>query len=140
MKMIPIPYVRANQAGIVLFIALAIVFQQPLFVYLLLGIQLVSYVQKGKMNMFVAIAKPFVQKWVHKGNEEAAVLQNFNQTIAITMLTISSVLFSLSFTLAGYIVSAIVLLAAFLAICGYCIGCTLYYQLKQFQNKRKAMI
>ncbi|WP_136607977.1 DUF4395 domain-containing protein [Paenibacillus dokdonensis] len=133
MKEIPEPYVKANQIGIVLFVILTAVFDQPYLLLALLVIQVVGLLT-GK-NLFVLLAKPFLK--VKGAPTQAQELQRFNNTLAVIFLTLSLLSFLIQLPFLGYIFAAMLFLAAFAAICGYCIGCTVYFQYKQFKARRK---
>ncbi|GIP28271.1 hypothetical protein J23TS9_34010 [Paenibacillus sp. J23TS9] len=133
MKEIPEPYVKANQIGIVLFVILTAVFDQPYLLLALLVIQVVGLLT-GK-NLFVLLAKPFLK--VEGAPTQAQELQRFNNTLAVIFLTLSLLSFLIQLPFLGYIFAAMLFLAAFAAICGYCIGCTVYFQYKQFKARRK---
>lgn len=133
MKEIPEPYVKANQIGIVLFVILTAVFDQPYLLLALLVIQAVGLLT-GK-NLFVLLAKPFLK--VKGAPTQAQELQRFNNTLAVIFLTLSLLSFLIQLPFLGYIFAAMLFLAAFAAICGYCIGCTIYFQYKQFKARRK---
>ncbi|NHN30633.1 DUF4395 domain-containing protein [Paenibacillus agricola] len=132
MKEIPIPYVRANQVGIVLFVLCAILLQEPLLIALLWIIEVLPMVLGIRANLFVAIAKPFLTKRISGASTESQELLRFNNSIAVTLLSISVICFGInSSSIAGYIFAGMVAVAAFIAICGYCVGCFLYYQWKR---------
>ncbi|MBP1993094.1 DUF4395 domain-containing protein [Paenibacillus eucommiae] len=137
MKEIPIPYVRSNQAAMVLFIALAVVLQQPWIIMLVGLVEVVGLIAGVKGNLFVSMAKPFLGSLIATSQKEAAELQRFNNSIAVTLLIISTISFLLNFQVAGYIFAGMVAIAAFVAICGYCIGCTLYYQYKRLRARTR---
>jgi hypothetical protein len=128
MKEIPMPYIKSNQVGIVLFVLLATFLKLPLLLALLWVIQVVGLV--FGFNLFVRIAKPLLN--VKGSNTQAAELQRFNNVLAVIFLTIAVLAFALQLTVVGYIFSFMLFVAAFAAICGYCIGCTVYYQYKQY--------
>ncbi|CAM2825334.1 DUF4395 domain-containing protein [Paenibacillus sediminis] len=132
MKEIPEAYVKANQTGIVLFVILTAVFNQP-FILLALWLIQVAGLFFGK-NIFVMLAKPFLK--VEGKPTQAAELQRFNNSLAVMFLTLSLLSFLLHLNVLGYIFAAMLFLAAFVAICGYCIGCTVYFQYKQFKARR----
>lgn len=133
MKEIPMPYIKANQVGIVLFVIVATLFKLPILLALLWVIQVVGLV--FGFNVFVRIAKPFLNV---KGSEtQAQELQRFNNVLAIIFLTLALVTFGFNLTIAGYIFSFMLFVAATAAICGYCIGCTVYYQYKQYIARHK---
>ncbi|RUT36319.1 DUF4395 domain-containing protein [Paenibacillus zeisoli] len=133
MKEIPVSYVKANQTGIVLFVILATVFAQP---YLLLALWLVQAI--GLLtgyNLFVILAKPFLK--VHPNHTQAAELTRFNNTLAVIFLTLSLIGFLIQLPGMGYMFAWFLFAAAFAALCGYCIGCTIYFQFKQFKARRR---
>ena len=133
MKEIPMPYIKANQIGIVLFVLLATFLQTPLLLTLLWVIQISGLV--FGFNLFVRIAKPFINV---KGSEtQAAELQRFNNVLAVIFITLAIIGFAAHLTVLGYVFSTLLFVAAFAAICGYCIGCTIYYQYKQFIARQK---
>ncbi|WP_068616640.1 DUF4395 domain-containing protein [Paenibacillus tuaregi] len=131
MKEIPESYVKANQTGIVLFVIAASLFRQP---YLLVGLWLVQVMGLliGR-NLFVIVAKPFLK--VHPDKTQAAELQRFNNTLAVVFLSLSLAAFLVGWAWAGYLFSWLLFAAALAALSGYCIGCTLYFQLKQLKAR-----
>jgi hypothetical protein len=136
MKEVPIPYVRSNQAAMVILIALSAIFQQPWIILIVFAVEVAGLVYGAKGNLFVRIARPFLDGLVARSQTEALELQRFNNTIAVVLLTLSVICFSLGFHTAAYIFAGMVALAAFVAICGYCIGCTMYYQFKRLRARK----
>jgi hypothetical protein len=130
---VPMPYVKANQIGIVLMVVLATLLKAPLLLVLLWVIQITGSIFGA--NLFTQFAKPFVK--VEGTKTQARELQRFNITLGILFLTISLLCFANHFVLAGYIFAWILGIVATIALCGYCIGCTIYYQFKQFKAMRK---
>lgn len=135
MQEVPVPYVKANQTGIVLLLFAAFVFRQPWLIALLWLIQLAGLLSGGKWNLFVGIAKPFLN--TAKSQTQAAELQRFNNTLAVIFLTLSLASFALGWTIAAYVFAAFLFLAAGAALLGYCIGCTVYYWVKQVSARRR---
>lgn len=133
MKDIPIPYVRANQVGIIVLFLLALLFQQPWIIILLWIIQTAGLSFGLKGNLFVQLAKPMLAGKISGARTEAAELQRFNNSLAVILLTISILCFAIGWTTAGFILAACVAAAALVAVCGYCVGCFLYFQLKKFR-------
>lgn len=137
MKEIPIPYVRTNQAAMVLFITASVLLQQPILILLLWVIQVVGLVSGGKGNLFIMVVKPLLQGHVGKFDTEAFELQRFNNSIAVILLTFSNLfLFVMPWSTAGYVFAGMVAIAALMALFGFCIGCFLYFQFKQFKHRR----
>ncbi|MDN4604949.1 DUF4395 domain-containing protein [Paenibacillus sp. F6_3S_P_1C] len=135
MREVPMRYVKANQIGIVLFVILSFLFNQPLILGALWIIQVVGLASRGKLNLFVQIGKAVL---TGKGTETQAVeLQRFNNVLAVLFLTLALVSFGLGWQVAGYIFSSMLLLAASAALLGYCVGCTVYFWYKQLRAGRK---
>jgi len=136
MNEIPVPYLRANQTGIVAFVITAAITRQPLLILLLWVIQVVGLLFGVKANVFIQFAKPFLKKQISQALTESRELSRFNNLLAVIFLTISLVFFSLGWTIVGYIVAGMLAIAAFTAICGFCLGCFIYFQ----YNLRKNII
>lgn len=135
MREVPMRYVKANQVGIVLFVLLSFGFNQPLILGALWIIQVVGLVSGGKLNLFVQIGKTVLKG---KGTETQAVeLQRFNNILAVLFLSLALISFSLSWQVAGYAFSGMLLLAASAALLGYCVGCTVYFWYKQLRAGRR---
>jgi hypothetical protein len=136
MREVPMRYVKANQTGIVLTIMLSFIFQQPWILAILWLIQVIGLLSNGRLNLFVAIAKLLFKG---KGREtQAEELQRFNNKLAVIFLTLALLCFALGWDIAGYVFSAMLLAAAGVALAGYCIGCTIYFQYKQLRARRRA--
>lgn len=133
---VPVPYVKANQIGIVLFVIMALWLQQPLILAVLLLIQIIGLLSSGRYNLFIRIVKPFIH--TQRSEMQALELTRFNNTLAVLFLTLSLASFALDWSISSTIFALMLLIAAGAAILGYCIGCTIYYQYKHFIALRKA--
>jgi len=131
---VPMPYVKANQVGIVVFVLLSTILQLPtLFLVLLWVIQISGSIFGS--NLFIQLGKAFVKA---EGKEvQAGELQRFNMTLGILFLTASLLCFANNWNMAGYILSWIFGIVALIALCGYCLGCTIYYQFKRIKTVRQ---
>ncbi|CAM4516280.1 hypothetical protein FHS16_003269 [Paenibacillus endophyticus] len=136
MKEIPIPYVRSNQTGIVIFLLIAIGLQLPWLIEVLFIIQIIGLLAGPKANAFILAARPFLTRFLPAAQTEAAELQRFNNSLGVGFLTLSLLSFAFGWTAAGYIFAGMMGAAALAAILGYCIGCTIYFQYKQFRARR----
>lgn len=136
MKEIPVPFVRSNQVGIVVTLVLAIILQLPWLVAALWVVQVTQLLFGARANLFIAAARPFLTRFLVSPNTEAAELQRFNNSLGVGFLTLSLIGFLLGWTAAGYIFAGMMGVAALGAILGYCIGCTIYFQFKQFRARR----
>jgi hypothetical protein len=134
MREVPMRYVKANQTGIVISVVLSFLFQQPWILAALWAIQLLGLLTEGRFSLFVIIAKLVLKE---KGQEtQAAELQRFNNTLAVLFLTASLISFALDWQIAGYAFASMLLIAASVALLGYCIGCTVYFWIKQIRAGR----
>ncbi len=134
MREVPMRYVKANQIGIVITVLLSFIFQQPWILAALWVVQLAGLLSEGRFNVFVIIAKRTLKD---KGQEMQAVeLQRFNNTLAVLFLTLSLISFVFEWQIAGYAFSVMLLIAASAALLGYCIGCTVYFWIKQIRAGR----
>lgn len=129
---IPMPYIKANQTGIVLFVIASFLLTPWLLAALWL-IQITGLLSGGRLNLFIRAAKPYLKI---QGKETQAVeLARFNNTLAVMFLTLSVLSHALGWTIASYVFAAMLLAAASAALLGYCIGCTIYYQFKQLRHR-----
>lgn len=135
MREVPMRYVKANQTGIVLTVLLSFLFQQTWLLAVLFLIQLIGLLTEGKLNLFIAIAKRLLNG---AGTEtQSQELTRFNNTLAVLFLTLSLLSFAIGWQTLGYAFATMLLLAAGVAILGYCIGCTMYFWFKQIKAGRK---
>jgi hypothetical protein len=136
-RSIPRPLVKTNQWVIVLSVILtwASGFEWFLlvpFISGLLGLVI-------GINPIMQVAKLFLKKELKAYIPEDWEQQQFNQKIAVACLGIGFVGFLLGWNSIGYIFTTLVAVAAFIAINGFCIGCFILFQWKQYQS-RKATI
>lgn len=136
MKEIPVPYVRSNQAGIVLSLIAFFITQSAWIIAALFVIQAVGLIFGAKANLFIVVARPFLGSLVRRSGTEAVELQRFNNLLAVLFLVASLGSLLLGFGVAGNIFAAMMGGAALAALLGYCIGCTIYFQYKQFRARR----
>lgn len=136
MKEIPVSYVKANQVGIILFILAAVSLQQPLILLALWLIQFAGLILGPRANLFIVVIKPFLD--TEQEETQSGELQRFNNILGLVFLTASLVSFSFGFKIAGYSFAGAFALAAFIALLGFCVGCTIYYQYKKlFRSELK---
>lgn len=137
MREIPMPYIKANQAGIVLFVILSFVLQQPWVLAVLWAVEVLGLATGGKWNVFVWLVRPILK--TEGRDTQAHELARFNNSLAVLFLSLALLSFLIGWTIAGYVFAVMMLLAAGAALLGYCIGCTLYFQYKRFARKAKLL-
>lgn len=134
-KGIPRPLVKTNQAFIVISVILTWLTGQhwilalPLFAGLL-GL-LFGY------NPIIKLAARFLTKERSHYVLEDWSQQQFNQSIAVFCLAGGLISFIVGWTIAAYIFTALVAVAATVAILGFCIGCFIHYQWRMYNYRRK---
>ncbi|MDQ0189206.1 DUF4395 domain-containing protein [Alicyclobacillus cycloheptanicus] len=131
---IPRPLVRTNQW----FIVLSVAATWLTGFYWILALPLVA----GLLGLFTGFnpvmrfAKLFLRKAPAAYAQEDRDQQQFNQIIAVSCLVLSMLGYALHWMWLAYIFSAMVALAAFIAILGFCIGCFIRFQWTQYRYRR----
>ena len=131
---IPRPLVRTNQWFIVISVLAA-------WVSGAYSILLLPFIA-GVMGLFLnynpvmRFAKVFLHKPMASYLPEDRDQQQFNQWIAVICLALAFLTFAANWRAVGYVFSALVLLAAAIAICGFCIGCFVRFPWIRFKQKR----
>lgn len=133
-RSIPRPLVRTNQWIIFISAVLTIVFAEGWFliVPLLAGVSGIFFQYNPIMNF----AKHFLKKKPADYIPEDWEQQQFNQKIAVFCLAGGFIGFMLGWETMGYVFTAMVATASFVAILGFCIGCFIHYQWRMYQYKR----
>lgn len=133
MKEIPMPYIKANQTGIALVALASLLAGLPWLLAALFAVQLAGYLFGLRYNLFVALARPFLKTG---GREtQAAELARFNNSLALLFLALALLSWAAGWSIGIMVFAGLLTLAAGAAVMGYCIGCTVYYQYKQFKAK-----
>ena len=131
---IPRPLVRVNQWTIFLSVILTWVTG----LYWLLAIPLVANLLGifTGFNPIMRIARLFLTKDLKSYIPEDVSQQKFNSTIASICLAGGLLGFVLQVPIIAYSFTIMVAVASFVAILGFCIGCFIHFQWKQFQYRR----
>lgn len=134
MMTIPKPLVQINQWFLVIIIAISLIFFKPLLILpLVIGLITVT----TKKNPIILFSKQFLKKPLSSYIQEDRDQQLFNQWISTVCLIISVLSFSLGLNILGYIFGVMVILAAGIALMGFCVGCFIRFQYQQWQYRRK---
>ncbi|TWE04979.1 uncharacterized protein DUF4395 [Neobacillus bataviensis] len=133
-RSIPRPLVKTNQWVIVLSVVLTWVsgIEWLLLIPLLSGLSGLLF----GFNPIMQLAKQFLKKDPKAYIPEDWEQQQFNQKIAVSCLAIGFISFLAGWNMLGYIFTILVAVAAFVAILGFCIGCFIHYQWKQYKYRR----
>lgn len=133
---IPRPLVRTNQACIMLFSIVALLSKQPGLLLIPLVIGVIALLT-GK-NIFFVLAKPFVKKPYDEYVLEDPQQQRFNQWIAVGFLLVAGVSYMLGWYVVSTILLGLLIITTGVAICGYCIGCTIRYRLHMWRYRQQS--
>jgi len=127
---IPKPLVQLNQTFIVTTVLLSLIISQWLLI-VPFTIGVVTLITKK--NPLIQVGRNFLKKPVKDYEMEDRDQQMFNQWIATVCIGLSFFFFQLGFYILSLSLSVLVILAAGLALMGYCIGCTIRYRLKMWK-------
>lgn len=131
---IPKPLVKINQLFITLTTTMSLLWNEML---LLLPIVIGIITLVTKKNPIMMIGRKFLQEPLQQYVQEDKEQQLFNQWIATILLSGSFLAFLFHFEKAGYVLSFMVIAASAMALCGYCIGCTVRYRYMMWKYKQK---
>ncbi|MEF2098142.1 DUF4395 domain-containing protein [Peribacillus simplex] len=133
-RSIPRPLVRTNQWVILLSVATALLTGQMWILVIPLTAGLLGLL--FNFNPVMRLAKLFLKKKPSDYIPEDHSQQQFNQAIAVVCLGLGFISFLLGWNVTGYIFTLMVGLASLIAILGFCIGCFILYQWKQYSYRR----
>ncbi|HZG78174.1 MAG TPA: DUF4395 domain-containing protein [Paenibacillus sp.] len=129
----PLHWVRANQLGILLCVVACVIVQQALVLAIPLAVQLISRWAGIRYNVFVRVFSPLFPK---SARTESRELLRFNNLLAILFLTTALITWLLQATAVAYVALAMLTAAVVAALCGFCVGCFVYFQWKQLKARR----
>jgi membrane associated rhomboid family serine protease len=133
-RSIPRPLVKMNQSIIVLSVLLTWVSGQEWFLLVPFIAGLMGIV--FGYNPIMQIGKRFLRKEPNAYIPEDFDQQQFNQKIAVFCLGMGFFSFFFGWTTLGYVFTILVAVAASVAILGFCVGCFIHFQWKQYQYRR----
>ncbi|MGJ7919048.1 DUF4395 domain-containing protein [Neobacillus sp. LXY-4] len=133
-RSIPRPLVKTNQWVIVISVLLTWVSGQEWFLFVPFIAGLMGLV--FGYNPIMQLTKRFLRKDLKEYIPEDWEQQQFNQKIAVLCLGSGFIGFFFGVNSLGYIFTSLVAVAAFVAINGFCIGCFILFQWKQYQYRR----
>ena len=129
----PLHWVRGNQLGILLCVIASVIAQQAWVLAIPLAVQLIGRFAGIRYNVFVRVFAPLFPK---SARTESRELLRFNNLLAILFLTTALVAWLLQATAVAYVALAMLTAAVVAALCGFCIGCFVYFQWKQVKARR----
>ncbi len=130
---IPKPLVQTNQAFIVSTVILSLLVHPAI---LLFPFAVGVYTLATKKNPVILFSRRFLKNPIASYLQEDRDQQLFNQWIATICLGLSLLFFSVGLPLLGFAFSIMVIIAAGVALMGYCIGCTIRYRYMMWKHNR----
>lgn len=137
-KGIPMIWIKTNQTLIALLTLISLLTQNWWLLTAVFFVQVIAYRFGIQYNIFIRFTKIIWQNRLDVNNVQSYELARFNQTLAVIMLFAAAVSGALGFKAGAFIFGGMVTAAATAAVLGYCIGCTIYFQYKQFKARRSA--
>ena len=131
---VPRPLVRVNQWLIVLSVVVAWATHEVWIMAIPLVCGLCGLFLNW--NPAMKVGRVFLRKPISEYVPEDRHQQQFNQVISVVCLTVAILCATIGWTIAMYVFSALVLVAAFVAILGFCVGCFIRYQWTQYRYRR----
>lgn len=132
---VPLPTVRLNRWLIVLCGAAALLLQHPLPATLLFLVLLPAALFGQRWSLIFHLGRALFGKRLDGAEYEDRRLMRFNNLIAVLLLGGAHAAYYLGQPLLAAVLVAMVVLAAAVALAGFCVGCFLYYQLRLNQYR-----
>jgi membrane protein YqaA with SNARE-associated domain len=123
-----------NQLVIVLSVAISVWLQSYWLLLLPISANLSGILFQS--NFVINIAKYFLKQKPSEYLQEDKSDLRFNQLIATSLLLASLLAWLLGQGILATVLAALVFTAASIALTGFCVGCWLRFQLKQWQYRR----
>ena len=138
---IPLPIVRLNRWTIVVTLIFAFAIQQPIVTTALLLVLLGSVIFGPKGSLVfqtgIRVFQQQVAEAKQRGEVEDRRLMRFNNSIAVIILAAAQVAFIADAAPLGWILAGVVVVAASVALFGFCLGCFIFYRFRIAQFRWK---
>lgn len=135
---IPRPLVRVNQWTIFLSVILTWITQETWILAIPLVANLLGIA--FNFNPIMKLARFIIIQEEKQYIPEDVTQQKFNACIASFCLLGGFISFIAGWTVVGYVFTIMVALASFIAILGFCIGCFIFFQIKQYKYRRSLKV
>lgn len=130
---IPKPLVQLNQAFLVATVLAGLIFHIS---FLLMPFAIGAVTLVTKKNPLISYSRRFLRNPPNSYPQEDRDQQLFNQWIATVCLGLALIFFAAGLPIIATVFGAMVIVAAGVALMGYCIGCTVRYQLMMWKHRR----
>lgn len=129
------PLVTFSRWVYVVVLVAAFALQQPWLTTLVLALVLPGLIWGRQANLLAHLGRRIFGASLAQAVREDRRLIYFNNLLLVVMLGLAQPAFWLGQPMIGWALTGMVAAAAGLALAGYCIGCTLFYQFKLYQYK-----
>ena len=127
---IPMPIVTLNRTATLAGVVLAAVLRQPLILTALFAILAPAALFGARASLVYWIGTRAFAKSNETAEREDRRLMRFNNCLAVLMLGAAQICFLLNYAILGWAFAGAVAAAAAVALCGFCVGCFLFFRLK----------
>ncbi|MBP2018980.1 hypothetical protein J2Z79_002396 [Symbiobacterium terraclitae] len=127
---VPLPIVRLNRWLIVLAGAAAALLRSPWPLTVLLLLLLPAVLFGQRWSPIAHLGRALFRGRLDGAEREDRRLMRFNNVIAVALLVGAQAAFYLGLPVLGWVLAALVVTAAAVALAGFCVGCFLYYQFR----------
>jgi hypothetical protein len=127
---VPLPIVQLNRWTLVIGITLGFVLHQPLMTTALFVVLAAATIFGQRGSLIFQVGKRLFGPRLATAPREDRGLVRFNNAIATMLLGLAQAAFALGLPAAGWALAGLVVVAAGVALAGFCLGCFLYYQFK----------
>lgn len=127
---IPVPIVTLNRACIAGGVALGVLLRQPLITTALFALIAPAALFGSRGSLVFAIGTRLFARANATAEREDRRLMRFNNALAAIALGLAQIAFIARLPVLGWIFSCVVALAATIALCGFCVGCFLFFRFK----------
>lgn len=133
-ELVPYPLVRTNQSVIVVCVLLSAITGSGMWLLIPLLAGLSGFLVG--VNPILFGARLFLRRPPSTYAGEDRSQMRFNQSIAVTLLSAGFVSYLAHWYLFAYLATALVGIAAMVAMSGFCVGCFIRYQWGQYRYRR----
>jgi hypothetical protein len=127
---IPFPIVTFNRWVLISGILAAFLLREPAITTVLFVILLAAVLFGPRYSLIFQAGRRLFASRLAAAEREDRRLMRFNNSIAAIMLGLAQIAFLTGFPAAGWAFALIVVVAAAVALAGFCAGCFLYYQFR----------
>ena len=132
---IPVPIVTLSRWVYVIVLLAGLILQQPWLTTLVLALVLPPVLLGRRWNLIGIVGRKLYGAQLRTAPREDRRLIHFNNLIVVVLLALAQPAFLFGYDLVGWVLAGTVILAAGLALVGFCVGCIIFYQFKLAQYK-----